>query len=114
MATQQDTAEGQDLSASIHPPQSPTPNASARPKPAVVTCGASVIKPGDVEKKRESERQAWFQNAANEELNIPTGYLKVAVLIVRWHEEVDAFRNGHDEEVSYDGKQRLPELMKYR
>ncbi|KAF2877430.1 hypothetical protein BDV95DRAFT_146937 [Massariosphaeria phaeospora] len=58
-----------------------------------------VILPNDTEKKKESERQALFQNAVSEALDIPTGYLKVAVLVVRWHEEVDAFQKGHDEEI---------------
>lgn len=98
MATQQETEEAQPLTAPRQSSPSQTTNTAVRPNPTVVT-GDSVIRANDTEKKKESERQAWFQNVANEELNIPTGYLKVAVLIVRWHEEVDAFREGHDKEV---------------
>lgn len=60
------------------------------------TPGAAVLQPGD---KREAERQAWFQNKSNNILEIPNGYLKVAVLIIRWHDEIDEFK-GHDEEVN--------------
>jgi hypothetical protein len=34
------------------------------------------------------ERQAWFEQAANKALQIPTGYHKVAVLIIQWQDEV--------------------------
>jgi len=51
------------------------------------------------ELKEETERQAWFQNEANDSLDIPNGYLKVNVLIIRWHEDIDEFE-GHDKEVS--------------
>ena len=49
--------------------------------------------------KEESERQAWFQNAVNGAMDIPIGYLKVAVLIVRWHEDIDEYAEGHTTEV---------------
>lgn len=57
-------------------------------------------KSDDEEIKKEAERQAWFQNQINEKLNLPTGYLKVAVLVLRWHEDVDDFKAGHEQEVS--------------
>lgn len=51
------------------------------------------------ELKREPERQALFRNAANKALHLPNGYLKVAVLIIRWDETIDDFK-GHTKEVS--------------
>jgi hypothetical protein len=51
------------------------------------------------ELKEETERQSWFQNEVNDRLDIPNGYLKVNVLIIRWHEDIDEF-DGHNEEVS--------------
>ena len=64
-----------------------------------VSSHACVITPDDVEKKLEIERKALFENTVNEKLKIPTAYFKVAVLIVRWNETVDGFREGHSEEV---------------
>jgi len=48
--------------------------------------------------KRETERQAIFQKVSNEILKIPNGYLKVEVLIIRWHEALDDFKE-HTTEV---------------
>jgi hypothetical protein len=47
---------------------------------------------------REPTRQALFLNASNRALNLPNGYLKVEVLIIRWDESIDDFK-GHTEEV---------------
>ncbi|KAF2260730.1 hypothetical protein CC78DRAFT_584513 [Lojkania enalia] len=96
MATQLSTAE---LGGSVQPHSQNSPSEPLRPNPSIILSGPSVIGPTDAEKKKESERQAWFQNAADEVLNIPTTYLSVAVLIVRWHEDVDDMRNGHDDEI---------------
>lgn len=54
----------------------------------------------DKEKKKEAQRQAWFENTVKDELNIPTSYEEAAVTIIRWDAEIDAFRDGHDSEVS--------------
>lgn len=73
-----------------------------RPRPTVVIDGSPICttedQKGKEELQRESQRQVWFQNKANELLDIPNGYEKVAVLIIRWDEEIDEFP-GHDEEV---------------
>ena len=53
----------------------------------------------NMERKRDAVRQAMFQEASDEALNIPLGYLKVAVKIIRWDESIDDFK-GHTEEVS--------------
>lgn len=53
----------------------------------------------NMERKRDAVRQAIFQEASDEALNIPLGYLKVAVKIIRWDESIDDFK-GHTEEVS--------------
>lgn len=49
--------------------------------------------------QKESVRQAWFQSEANDVLQVPNGYLKVTVLIIRWDESIDEFK-GHEQEVS--------------
>ena len=51
------------------------------------------------ESQREPVRQAVFQRRSNQALKLPNGYLKVAVLIIRWDESIDDFK-GHTEEVS--------------
>lgn len=48
--------------------------------------------------QREAVRQALFQRKCNDTLKLPNGYLKVAVLIIRWDESIDDFP-GHTEEV---------------
>lgn len=100
METQQPQSDGQSLLSTGEAQDVSHSDSSAGPISDMLPSEACVIKPNDEEKKRESERQAWFQNAVNERLNIPTGYLKVAVLVVRWHDEIDQFRKGHDEEAS--------------
>jgi hypothetical protein len=66
--------------------------------------------------RNEAETQAWFENAAKKKLNIPSGYVKVAVLIIRWRKEIDDpnHRDGHGEEVSVSDKrqQHSPMLIK--
>jgi hypothetical protein len=51
------------------------------------------------ESLREPIRQALFQRKSNKALKLPNGYLKVAVLIIRWDKSIDDFK-GHTEEVS--------------
>lgn len=63
---------------------------------------AGVLRPGDEKAKeeltREAERAAIFQKMSNDTLDIPNGYRKVEVLILRWHESIDEF-TGHSKEV---------------
>lgn len=47
---------------------------------------------------REAARQTLFQKTSNGVLEVPNGYRKVEVTIIRWHESVDDFE-GHTEEV---------------
>ncbi|KAJ4316065.1 hypothetical protein N0V94_005623 [Neodidymelliopsis sp. IMI 364377] len=63
--------------------------------------------------KNEADTQTLFDNAVKKALNIPSGYEKVAVLVVRWDESVDdpQFRAGHDEEVRV---KRLQTVFKER
>lgn len=51
--------------------------------------------------KNEADSQTLFENAVKQKLNIPNGYEKVAVLVVRWDDDLDdpKFKEGHDEEV---------------
>jgi hypothetical protein len=51
------------------------------------------------EAQMESVRRSVFQKKVNQALNLPDGYLKVAVLIIRWDKTIDEF-TGHCEEVS--------------
>ncbi|KAF1972167.1 hypothetical protein BU23DRAFT_469178 [Bimuria novae-zelandiae CBS 107.79] len=50
------------------------------------------------DEQHELERQACYQNASNEALNVPNGYLKVAVLIIQWADEIDNLH--HKDEVA--------------
>lgn len=110
MATQQPHVDEQNvgLKTDLHnAPASNGPSGSNTDMARRITC---VITPEDIQKKaeriRESERQAWFQNAVNEKLDYPTGYLQVAVLVVRWHQDIDGFPTGHNAEVSIHHRSR--------
>ncbi|KAF1361107.1 hypothetical protein EJ07DRAFT_76492, partial [Lizonia empirigonia] len=50
----------------------------------------------------ESERQMYFENAIKETLNLPSGYVKVAVLVIRWEDDDDSdgYKAGHDTEIA--------------
>jgi hypothetical protein len=60
--------------------------------------------------ERETERQSWFQNSCSNILNVPNCYSHVAVLIIRWHEDIDEFQ-GHSEEVSIPLRLSMDFLM---
>ena len=47
---------------------------------------------------REIKRRAAFEKESNRIYNVPDGYRKVEVLIVRWDESIDEFK-GHNTEV---------------
>lgn len=68
----------------------------------MVTDDAAILHPieeaAKEELKREAERQILFQKISNDILDIPNGYLKVEVLIIRWDENIDEFK-GHKAEV---------------
>lgn len=67
--------------------------------PEGVPDAVSGTKPADEAVHTEDAKmQVWFQNAISTELNIPDGYLKAAVLMIRWHKNLDEFP-GHDEEI---------------
>jgi hypothetical protein len=91
--------------------QSPTPNPVSLQNSALST---AVLRPEDVvakeELKREAERQTLFQKVSNEILDIPSGYRKVEVLIIRWDESVDEFK-GHDGEVRICRRQEVCQLL---
>jgi hypothetical protein len=59
-----------------------------------------VTTPGDAEKKKETQRQAWFENVAKKKLKIPNSYIQVAPLIIRWARDLDEYYDGHTSEVS--------------
>ncbi|KAF3036499.1 hypothetical protein E8E11_001315 [Didymella keratinophila] len=62
----------------------------------------AVLGPGDekekAELKRDEERRSIFQKYSNDVLNVPSGYRKVEVLIIRWDESIDDFK-GHNNEI---------------
>jgi hypothetical protein len=65
------------------------------------TCATTtdVTTPDDEEKIRESAKRGWFEAGVNKSLKIPTGYVKVAVLVLRWAEYCDDYAKGHTDEV---------------
>jgi hypothetical protein len=91
--------------------QSPKPINPSRQNSIVVPVAVddlTYLDPCDEEAKkelnREAERRTLFQNVSNGILEIPNGYRKVEVLIIRWDESVDEFKD-HKQEV------RLPILQ---
>ncbi|KAF3037639.1 hypothetical protein E8E12_005056 [Didymella heteroderae] len=58
------------------------------------------VSPTDDEKKEETQRQAWFENAVKKKLNIPNSYIQVAPLIIRWSPEIDDYDDGHTSEIA--------------
>src|SRR4051794_3993544 len=82
--------------------ESQIPNIALQQEPAAVA-ETAVLRPCDKlakeELNRETERQAIFQKVSNEILKIPNGYLKVEVLIIRWDEALDDFKE-HSREVT--------------
>ena len=87
--------------------QNPAPrNLSRQNSPTVAQSGA-LLRPGDdaVALKREAERRTLFQKTSNNVLDIPNGYRKVEVLILRWDESIDEFKDGHNQEVTYTAHQ---------
>lgn len=48
---------------------------------------------------REAARRATFDRASNKKYGIRGGYRKVEVLIIRWDEAIDEYKDGHDVEV---------------
>ncbi|ORY09510.1 hypothetical protein BCR34DRAFT_568276 [Clohesyomyces aquaticus] len=88
---------------SLSPESSHTSTEISRKDPAILLEDKPLFQPGDEDAKRalqlESSRQSWFQKKANDSLNIPNGYLKVAVLLIRWDDGIDEFKDGHNQEI---------------
>lgn len=103
MATQRQPNARHLLPTCSIPTRSPPPSDMPGQIPSIAVQDLPILEPGEdgakQELQRESERQAWFQNESNVHLNIPNGYEKVAVLIIRWDDSIDEFK-GHEEEVS--------------
>ncbi|KAF1939946.1 hypothetical protein EJ02DRAFT_407390 [Clathrospora elynae] len=57
-----------------------------------------VTTPDDKDKIDQSAKRGWFEGAVKKTLNIPSGYVKVAVLVLRWHEDIDDYAAGHTTE----------------
>jgi hypothetical protein len=70
-------------------------------EPGTVNQEQGVVAPdSDNEREMGTQRQTWFENAVKRKLSIPSDYVDVSVLIVRWHPDMDDHRSGHDHEVS--------------
>lgn len=53
--------------------------------------------PEDVaNQKHQSEMQMWWDEAIAKNLNLPDGYSKVAVLLIKWADEVDDLKTGKE------------------
>ena len=63
----------------------------------------------EAEKKAEALRRTWFENGMKRALEIPNGYVTVAVLAIRWDDAVDDYKEGHDKEVWHQIKSELSE-----
>lgn len=102
MAAQRQSTVGPAIATCSNTCRSHTPKAPSRQNSTTVGDDVAILRPGDekakAELKREAERQTRFQKVSNEILDIPSGYRKVEVLIIRWDESIDEFK-GHKEEV---------------
>jgi hypothetical protein len=60
----------------------------------------AVLQPEEKKVEREADREDDFNKVSDEAWDAPNGYLKVEVLIIRWHENIDEFK-GHTKEVQH-------------
>ncbi|KAH9869036.1 hypothetical protein J1614_008113 [Plenodomus biglobosus] len=56
--------------------------------------------PEDTGKQIQSTKRSLFDNAVKKALNTTVDYVKVAVLVLKWDEDVDEFAKGHSEEIA--------------
>jgi hypothetical protein len=71
----------------------------------------NVTTPDDKDKIEQSTKRVFFEEAVKEKLNIPSGYVKVAVLVLRWHPDIDDYAEEHTNEVSYPSIVPLNDLI---
>jgi len=57
-------------------------------KHSLPTATASIV-PEDIEAQKKADKQQCFQMAMNQKMDLPVGYSKVSVLIIRWDESID-------------------------
>lgn len=104
MTTQQQLMDLQALAACTVPRACVSPKSLSRQNSATVGADRAILRADDevakTELKREAARRALFQKESNEVLDMPNGYRKVEVLIVRWDESIDDFE-GHGAEVYF-------------
>jgi hypothetical protein len=81
-----------------------SPERLSRQNSVTVGVNRAILRADDevakTELKHEAARRALFQKESNEMLDMPNGYQKVEVLIIRWDESIDDF-SGHGKEVLY-------------
>lgn len=102
MIASRQSAVRQEHATCVNACQNPTPKSLSRQNSPTVAETGVLLRPGDdaVELKREAERRTLFQKTSNNVLDIPNGYRKVEVLILRWDESIDSFKQGHNQEVT--------------
>lgn len=61
-----------------------------------------LVKDGRRLLSENSELQMWWDRAMCDELKLPSGYRKVAVLLIKWSCEIDEFGEKGEIEVSFD------------
>jgi hypothetical protein len=87
----------------FHDPMAPALSRQSSVPAVTVSQDVDILQPETEETKRvlkrEDERQKLFDKVSNTILDIPNGYCKVEVLIIRWDESIDEFKD-HDKEVS--------------
>ncbi|KZM21040.1 uncharacterized protein EKO05_0011167 [Ascochyta rabiei] len=76
-----------------------TPQETAESAQGLTQGESFTVSSSDDERKQETQRQAWFENAIKKELKIPNSYVQVAPLIIRWDPEIDDYRDGHNKEI---------------
>ncbi|KAF2180529.1 hypothetical protein K469DRAFT_714515 [Zopfia rhizophila CBS 207.26] len=79
-----------------------TPGSPRKSASAGVSHAKPVIQPEDKldNEAKEAEERLCFQNAVEETLEVPNGYLKVSVLLFKWEEKLDEYHEKHEQEIT--------------
>jgi hypothetical protein len=85
----------------------------ARPCPTSPRQRSSYTAREEAEKKAELQRRTWFENGMRRTFKIPSGYVTIAVLVIRWDDAVDDYKEGHNREVWLSGAVSAIELITY-
>jgi len=80
-------------SISVDDPPSPTINCPVQPVNLLERDGRKLL-------SENSELQLWWDKAMCDELKLPSGYRKAAVLLIKWSRKIDEFKEIGQNEVS--------------